>query len=81
MDAGARHVLPRSAQIQGLLRKAGHAASTVMQIGLVLEKGVKVVIAGRDEERGAKAFEELKAVSRMFLSTEPMPAILGKPRT
>jgi len=63
LDAGARHVLPRSAQIQGLLRKAGHVASTAMQIGLVLEKGAKVVIAGRDEERSAKAFEELKAVS------------------
>ena len=28
-----------------------------------LEKGAKVVIAGRNEERGAKALEELKAVS------------------
>lgn len=28
-----------------------------------LEKGAKVVIAGRNEERGAKAVEELKAVS------------------
>ena len=28
-----------------------------------LDKGAKVVIAGRNEERGAKALEELKAVS------------------
>jgi hypothetical protein len=38
MGAGPRHALPKSAQIQGLLREedqlAGHAGSTSMQIGL-----------------------------------------------
>ena len=41
MGAGPRHALPKSAQMQGLLREedqpAGHAGSTAMQIGLVLE--------------------------------------------
>ena len=38
MGAGPRHALPKSAQMQGLLREedqpAGHAGSTAMQIGL-----------------------------------------------